>query len=277
MRLATGRLEGGTRALRIDGEVATVLPFDDVDALLRSGESWRRQAEGGDGESVGLGSVELLSPVRSPEKIICAGLNYRAHVLETGREIPAYPTLFAKFARCLIGPADDLVLPRASDKVDWEAELALVIGSTVSRIDEAEAEGAIAGYTVANDVSMRDWQRRTSEMLQGKAFERSTPVGPWLVSPDEVDPAAGLTLRCTVGDKVMQESTTSDMIFSPTALVSYVSQFITLVPGDLILTGTPAGVGGARKPPVFLAPGDVLRTYVEGIGELENACVEADA
>ena len=190
-----------------------------------------------------------------------------------GDEIPSYPTLFAKFASSLIGAEDDLVLPSVSDAVDWEVELGVVIGRHTRRVGIDEAQEAIAGFTVVNDVSMRDWQKRTTQFLQGKTFDASTPVGPVLVTQNEVGDASDLAVRCEVDGVVMQDGRTSDLLFGSAAIVSYISQFCTLVPGDLVSTGTPAGVGAGRKPPVFLAPGQVMTTTVEGIGSCVNRCV----
>jgi acylpyruvate hydrolase len=211
--------------------------------------------------------------IPQPSKVLCVGLNYRAHILETGRDLPEYPTLFAKFAQTLLGAGDDLVLPAVSDRVDWEVELGVVIGRPIYRASPDEAAAAIAGYTVTNDVSMRDWQNRTLQWLQGKMFERSTPVGPYLVTGDEVGGAADLEVRCEVDGAVMQQSRTSDLLFGPAEIAAYASQVITLLPGDLLLTGTPGGVGNARKPPVYLRPGQTLRTVIEGVGECVNRCV----
>jgi len=165
------------------------------------------------------------------------------------------------------------VLPSVSEKVDWEVELGVIIGRPVYRASVDEAEAGIAGYTVVNDVSMRDWQRRTLQWLQGKMFERSTPTGPYLVTADEVGTAPDLEVRCEVDDVVMQQSRTSDLLFGAAEIVAYASQAVTLRPGDLIATGTPGGVGNARKPPVYLRPGNVLRTWIEGLGECVNRCV----
>jgi acylpyruvate hydrolase len=274
MRVASAQVEGAPAAVRVDGERATVLPFADVAELLASGDDWQRRAAESQGADRATAELSLAPVVPRPEKILCAGLNYRAHVLESGRPMPDYPPLFTKFWRSLVGPNDEIVLPPNSDMVDWEAELALVIGLPVRHADLEQARAAIAGYTVANDVSMRDWQRRTTEMTQGKAWERSTPLGPVLVTADELDDARDLRLRCSVDGVTMQDASTADLIFDPPTLVSYISGFITLVPGDVILTGTPSGVGGARKPPVYLQPGQTLRTSVEGLGELVNLCVK---
>lgn len=275
MRLATARIDGTTRAVRVDGDTATVLPWADIGELLASGEHWRAEAEAVVGQGVPVDDLELAQPVLRPEKIFCAGLNYGKHVLETGRKLPPHPTMFAKFWRSLIGPYDPLVLPPNSDRVDWESELVAVIGKPVRFADEATALDAIAGYTVGNDVSMRDWQVKSSEMLAGKAFEAATPMGPFVVTGDELGDALDLHLQGFLNDEQTQTSSTADAIFSAAQLVAYTSQFITLVPGDLIMTGTPAGVGAVRKPPRFLQAGDVLRTRIDGIGELRNPVVEA--
>jgi acylpyruvate hydrolase len=271
MRLATIRTDYGTTAARLDGDVLIPLDAEDVGTLLAAGEGWGRRRDGA--QPVPTVATDFAPLVPRPGKVLCVGLNYRSHILETGRELPEYPTLFAKFAETLMGPRDDLVLPSVSERVDWEVELGVVIGSPVYRATPAEAAGAIAGYTVINDVSMRDWQRRTLQWLAGKMFQHSTPVGPYLVTPDEVADAADLEVRCEVDGAVMQQSRTSDLLFKPAEIVSYASQAITLRPGDLIATGTCGGVGDARKPPVYLQVGNVLRTWIEGLGECLNHCV----
>jgi len=276
MRFATIRTADGTTAARFDGDTLTPLDAPDVGALLA--------AEGGPGgvsaragaAPVLVAEADFAPVVPSPSKVICVGLNYRTHIQETGRELPEYPTLFAKFAETLMGPYDDLALPSVSNRVDWEAELGLIIGSPVYRADAAEAADAIAGYTVCNDVSMRDFQRRTLQWLAGKMFQHSTPAGPYLVTPDEVGNAEDLEIGCEVDGVVMQQSRTSDLLFGPAEIASYASQVITLRPGDLIATGTPGGVGDARKPPVYLRSGNTLRTGIEGLGECLNYCVEEE-
>jgi acylpyruvate hydrolase len=276
MRLATIRTEYGTTAARLDGDVLVPLDAADVGEMLASGdEGPGRQREGA--ALVPVAEADFAPVVPRPGKVICVGLNYREHILETGRELPAYPTLFAKFADTLMGARDDLVLPSVSEKVDWEVELGVIIGRPVYRATAAEAAAAIAGYTVINDVSMRDWQSRTLQWLQGKMFERSTPAGPYLVTAGEAGDAADLEVRCEVDGVVMQQSRTSDLLFGPADIVAYASQAITLKPGDLIATGTPGGVGNARKPPVYLRPGNVLRTFIEGLGECVNRCVAEKA
>lgn len=276
MRLATIRTGGATRAARLDGEHAVVLSAPDVGALLAE-RDWRATASSESGERVPVDQLDYAPVVTRPSKIFCVGLNYRTHILEMGRELPTAPTLFAKFADTLIGARDQLVLPSVSDEVDWEAELGVVVGTPLRRASVAEASAAVAGYTVVNDVSMRDWQWRTTQWLQGKTFEASTPAGPWLVTPDEMGDTPDLELRCEVDGEVMQSSRTSDLLFGPADILSYISQFTTLRPGDLVATGTPGGVGAARDPKVFLRPGQVLRTAIEGLSECVNECVKEES
>ena len=277
MRLATLRTGDGTRAARVEQDAAVLLEFADVGALLASGPDWADRARGNGGARIALAEADYAPVVTRPEKIFGIGLNYRAHAEEAGLEVPAHPPAFAMFWRCLIGANDELVLPAASQMVDWEAELGVVIGAPVRHAGVQEAQRAIAGYTIVNDVSMRDWQRRTSQFLQGKTFESSTPAGPFLVTPDEVDHARGLAVTCTVDGHVMQEACTDDLVFTPAEIVSYLSEVLTLMPGDLIATGTPGGVGGARRPPVYLQPGQVMRTAIAGLGEQVTRCVAASA
>jgi len=272
MRFATIRTAAGITAARLDGDVLIPLDVGDVGELLASGDPASVPARSG-AAAVPVGEADFASLVTNPAKVICVGLNYRTHIMETGRELPEYPTLFAKFAETLMGANDDLAIPAVSEKVDWEVELAVVIGTPVYRAGQGEALAAIAGYATSNDVSMRDWQRRTLQWQAGKMFQHSTPVGPYLVTPDEVDHAADLEIRCEVDGAVMQQARTSDLLFTPADVVAYASQAITLRPGDLLLTGTTGGVGDARKPPVYLKPGQVLRSYVEGLGECVNHCV----
>jgi acylpyruvate hydrolase len=272
VRVTTIRTGGGTAAARVDGNTLTMLPFGDVGALLQSGPGWIDAAASG-GQQVEAANADYAPLVPWPEKIFCVGLNYRAHVGEGGVEVPDYPMVFAKYARSLIGPFDDLRLPPNSKMVDWEAELAIVVGKTIRYGDETEAEAAIAGYTILNDVSMRDWQLRTSEYLQGKTFEGSTPLGPYLVTPDECGNASDLRVTLDVDGEVMQDASTADLIFPPATLVAYLSQIITLVPGDVIATGTPAGVGAVKNPPRFLQAGELMTAKVEGLGEQQNRVV----
>ncbi|MGA2802849.1 MAG: fumarylacetoacetate hydrolase family protein [Acidimicrobiales bacterium] len=276
MKLATVRTADGTRAARLEGDRLLLFKVSDVGTLLASTDPESRMDAIADLESTGqivVAEASFAPLVPHPEKIFCVGLNYRGHIREMSRALPGYPTLFAKFASGLIGAHDDLVLPSVSNAVDWEVELGVVIGRQIRRATIEEARHAIAGFTVVNDISMRDWQRRTTQFLQGKAFDASTPVGPVLVTGDEIGDAADLEVRCEVDGVVMQRGRTSDLLFGPAAIVSYISQFATLCPGDLISTGTPGGVGAGRDPQVFLQPGQVLTTAIEGIGSCVNHCV----
>ncbi|WP_067474664.1 fumarylacetoacetate hydrolase family protein [Actinomadura hibisca] len=274
MRLLTFRTAGGTGAGRLDGGDVTPLDAPDVGALLAGGPDWRERAASGTGTPVPLAGLDLAPVVPRPSKIICVGLNYKLHIAETGLDTPEYPTLFGKFARALVGATDPIVLPRAATAMDWEVELAVVIGRTVTRADRATAAAAIAGYTVANDISARDLQRRTTQWLQGKTLDDSTPLGPVLVTGDEVGDAADLELTCRIDDTVMQRGRTADMLFPPDELVAYISGVTTLDPGDVILTGTPSGIGDSRRPPVRLRPGQTVTTEIEGIGALVNPTVQ---
>lgn len=271
MRLATIRTGGKTRAVRLTGDGHVDLGLPDVGALLARPD-WAEIASAGGGELRPEGGADFAPVVPRPGKVLCVGLNYRNHILEMGRDLPEYPTLFAKFAEALIGARDDIQLAPESSAVDWEAELAVVVGATVRRASEEEAAAAIAGFTVMNDVTMRDWQFRTKEWLQGKTFEGTTPLGPVLVTPDELPGGVrpSLSISCRVDGEVMQKADTGDLVFDPVALVRYASTILTLRPGDVIATGTPGGVGHARKPPRYLSDGSVLVTEIEGVGRLEN-------
>jgi acylpyruvate hydrolase len=273
VRLTTIRTGEGTRAARVDGDRLVELPAPDVGAVLAQGPIGLRDAAAARGAERDAATADYAPVVPNPSKIICLGLNYESHIREMGHDPPEVPTLFAKYTAALLGPRDPIVLPRVSTSVDWEAELAFVIGTRVRHANESTARAAIAGYTICNDISMRDWQRRTPQWLQGKTFESSTPIGPVLVTPDEVDDARDLGVRCEVDGQLRQDARTSDLVFDPVAIVRYVSTILTLTPGDLISTGTPGGVGAGMSPPVFLRPGQVVRTVIDGIGELVNECV----
>jgi acylpyruvate hydrolase len=271
MRLASVAVDSTPYAARVENGAYVLLPFDNVGALLTEPD-WRTLAAA-DGEVIEADSADLATLVPHPNKIICLGLNYASHIAEMGRPTPEYPTLFAKYDGALIGPIDDITLPQVSDKVDWEAELGVVIGARGRHVAADDALDLVAGYTVVNDVTVRDWQHRTREFLSGKTFEATTPVGPHLVTPDELPPGAtGLEIRCQVDGAVMQQSNTDDLLFNVAETIAYVSTIITLQPGDLIAMGTPGGVGAGRDPQVFLEDGQVLTTVIEGIGRLENRC-----
>jgi acylpyruvate hydrolase len=219
--------------------------------------------------------ITFLPPIEKPGKIICLGMNYRQHAKEMGREPPKYPTLFGKFANTLIGHKNDLVLPAISQMIDYEAELALVIGKSGKNIAPENVFDHIGGYTILNDVSVRDFQNRTLQWMQGKNFDKCCPVGPFLVTKDEIPNPNNLEIELKLNDVVMQQANTSDFIFDVRGIVSYISQIMTLDTGDIISTGTPSGVGVARDPQIFLRPGDVVRIELEKVGTLENTVVTA--
>ncbi|KQQ96325.1 2-hydroxyhepta-2,4-diene-1,7-dioate isomerase [Arthrobacter sp. Leaf141] len=270
MRLATLRSTWGTTAAAAVEGGFLPLDFPDVGALLAT-KDWRRKVD-----AAVLAVAPTLIPaseahfaplVPNAGKVICCGLNYGDHIQEMGRDLPEFPTLFAKYSDTLVG-ANDCVEVHGSGQVDWEAELAVVVGADLYRADESESRSAIAGYTVANDISMRDWQNRTLQWFQGKAWDRTTPVGPVMVTADEA--GESFQVRGYVDGDLVQDGNTSTLVFGPAKLLSYISQFTSLRPGDLVLTGTPGGVGMGMKPPRFLQNGDVLITEIDGIGRLEN-------
>ncbi|MFC8662875.1 fumarylacetoacetate hydrolase family protein [Streptomyces sp. NPDC057199] len=274
MKLATIRLgDRTTTAVRVEGDTLVDLGLPDVGAVLASARGLDAAATAG-GQQYAGPDAEFAPLVLRPTKVVCVGLNYQKHIKEMGRDLPEYPTLFSKFADTLVGALDDVRRPVETEQFDWEAELAVVVGRQVRRADEAEAEAAIAGFTVLNDVTCRDWQFRTREWLQGKNWDSTTPLGPFLVTTDEVGgPRPALDIRCEVNGQVMQQDNTGDLLFDPVHLVRYVSTMIRLNPGDIIATGTPGGVGHARTPQVFLQDGDTIVTEIEGVGRLENRVV----
>ena len=275
MKLATVRTQAGrTRAVRVEDDRLVDLGAEDLGAFLLD-PGWQ---EGAGAASEPLSEVRgaAFAPlIPRPGKIVCVGLNYRNHILEMGRDLPEYPTLFSKYAEALVGANDDIVKPPETTEFDWECELAVVIGSAVRRARGADAEQAIAGFTVLNDITCRDWQFRTKEWLQGKSWEATTPLGPYLVTPDElaggVRPA--LAISTTIDGEKVQEDSTADLLFDPVALVEYVSTMVRLRPGDVIATGTPGGVGHARKPPRYLEVGQQVVTEIVGLGRCENTVV----
>lgn len=273
MKLATIRVGGTTRAVRADGDVLTDLGAADLGEFL-SDAGWAEKAAktSSAARTYPAQAADFAPLVPNPSKVVCVGLNYRNHIQEMGRDLPQYPTLFAKFADCLIGDGDDIARPEETEQFDWEVELAVVIGKQVRRAGEDEAKDAIAGFTVLNDITCRDWQFRTKEWLQGKMWDSSTPVGPYLVTPDELDggTAPALDVTLTVDGEVMQSDNTGDLLFGPVELVRYISTIVRLNPGDILATGTPGGVGQARKPPRFLTGGETVVTEIAGVGRLTN-------
>ncbi|MDA8745325.1 fumarylacetoacetate hydrolase family protein [Rubripirellula amarantea] len=216
----------------------------------------------------------LLPPVPNPEKIICIGLNYRDHAIETGSDIPTEPVVFSKFNTALVGHGDAIILPKVANRVDYEAELVVVIGKSGRHVHVNDAMDHVFGFTCGHDVSARDWQkgRPGGQWLLGKSFDTFAPLGPCVVSKDEIPDPANVRVRMHLNGDVVQDSTTAQLIFDIPTLISHLSQIVTLKAGDLIYTGTPPGVGAARNPPVFLAPGDQCAVEIDGIGRLENLC-----
>ncbi|MBJ8348267.1 fumarylacetoacetate hydrolase family protein [Antrihabitans sp. YC2-6] len=271
MKLATLRHGGTTVAVRIDSETeATVIEgYSDLSALLGTAD-WSVLAKFASGSTVSLLDADYAPVVPNPGKIICVGLNYATHIKEMGRELPAHPTLFAKFKEALTGPNDDVFVPAyASSELDWEAELAVVIGKRAYQVTEADAADHIAGYSVINDYTMRDYQYRTLQWDQGKTFEKTSGFGPHLVT----DYVPGTKIEARLDGEVMQSAFTDDLVFGPTALVEYISHIVTLQPGDVIITGTTGGVGHARKPPRYIRDGQVVEISIEGLGSVRNKTV----
>ncbi len=286
MRLATIQTASGPRAALLQGDSYVDLHATDtglpasVRGLLEGGPAllaWAREAAARpNAVRVPVAGAKLKAPIPDPPKVICVGLNYRDHAEESGVAIPKEPVLFSKFATAVIGPEEAIVLPPVSQEVDYEAELVLVVGKAGRWIKAEAAMDYLAGYTVGHDVSARDWQLKKDgkQWLAGKTFDTFAPIGPHLVTKDEVPDPHALGIRLRLNGKTMQDSNTKQMIFSAAAIVAYISQIVTLQPGDLIFTGTPPGVGFARKPPVFLKAGDVAEVEIDGLGTLRNPVVQ---
>ena len=233
--------------------------------LLRAGRSL------GQSPTIDLNAIRLLPPVPAPPKIVCVGLNYNDHLEESGLKKPVYPEIFARFATSLIAHQQPLLRPRESTALDYEAELAVVIGKPGRRIPREQALDHVAGYSLFNDATIRDFQLRTPQWTMGKNFDGTGAFGPWLVTPDAAPPGAhGLRIQGRLNGKVMQDARTDQLIFSVPVLIELISVAMNLEPGDVIITGTPGGVGVARKPPVFMQPGDVFEVEIEGMGVLSN-------
>jgi 2-keto-4-pentenoate hydratase/2-oxohepta-3-ene-1,7-dioic acid hydratase in catechol pathway len=240
-------------------------------ALLETGSlDELTAAADGAGATATLDEVELLPPITDPQKIICIGLNYRAHAAEAGLEPPDSPTFFAKFANALAAPGAVVELPAASEKVDYEAEVAFVVGARAKEVEPTAALDHIAGYTLLNDLSARDLQFATPQWIPGKVFDGSAPCGPWLVTPDEAGPADAIEIALDLNGERMQASDTGDLVFSVAELLSHLSTLMTLEPGDIVSTGTPAGVGSTRTPRVWLADGDEIAISSPTLGELRT-------
>lgn len=231
------------------------------------------------GPIVDLSAVRIGSPITRPPKLICIGLNYVDHAAESHQPVPSEPVTFMKAANTVVGPNDDVLLPVGGAKTDWEIELAIVLGRPCRYLtSESEAEDAILGYTISNDLSERSFQlERGGQWSKGKSAETFNPLGPWLVTKDEIRDVSSLDMTLSVNGEVMQRGSTGSMIFRPAYIVWYLSQFMVLEPGDLINTGTPAGVGLGRKPPRYLKPGDVMELSISGLGTQRQRCRQAVA
>ena len=286
MRLATIQTTAGPRAALLQDNhyvdlhsVDSTLPKT-IRSLIEAGAPALKAARQAAERNVNAvryeaSAVKILPPIPDPPKIVCLGLNYRDHAIESGAPIPKEPILFSKYATALIGPGEAIVLPSVSQEVDYEAELVIVVGKRGRNVRSAEAMSYVAGYTIGHDVSARDWQlkKEGKQWMVGKTFDTFAPIGPVIVTPDELPDPHQLPIRLRLNGQTMQDSNTGQMIFNVGTVVAYISQVFTIEPGDLIFTGTPPGVGFARKPPVFLKSGDVVEVEIDGIGVLRNPVV----
>jgi 2-keto-4-pentenoate hydratase/2-oxohepta-3-ene-1,7-dioic acid hydratase in catechol pathway len=251
----------------------------DGDKVVEAGRSLRdliaveRLAEPADAQEIPLSDVQLLPPIPNPDKIICIGLNYRSHAEEAGVEAPEVPTFFAKFRNALVPAGAEVQLPAASQKVDYEAEVAFVVGKRAKDVSEEDALGYIAGYTLLNDLSARDLQFATPQWLPGKVFDGSAPCGPALVTPDEAGAHDSIGIELKLNGEVMQSATTADLIHSVPVLLAHLSKLMTLEPGDIVSTGTPSGVGSVREPRVWLRPGDEVEISSPSLGTLRTRLI----
>ncbi len=282
MKLATFTHEGITRVGVVTGDeivdlaaAAPDLPHQMV-ALLELGPEALTAAHAAlaRGPRVPLAEARLEAPIARPPKFLAVGLNYADHVAESGLEPPKHPTIFNKQSTCVTGPSDPIHVPRASHVVDYEGELGFVIGRRCRHVARDDASDVIVGYLVVNDVTVRDWQLRTPTWTMGKSFDTHGPIGPWIVTSDELRDPHQLRLRTWVNGELRQESNTKQLIFDCFALVEHFSTAFTLEPGDIVATGTPSGVGIVRKPPLLLRDGDIVRIEIEGIGAIENPVID---
>ena len=247
--------------------------FEDLRTVIAANELAALESDR-TGATHNINDVQCLPVIPKPDKVLCVGVNYRPHIEEMGREVPDYPVVFVRFAGSQTGHRQSLIKPRASEKYDFEGELAIIIGKRARHVARADAMHTIAGYTCFMDGSVRDWQRHTPQFTPGKNFARSGSMGPWLVTPDEIPDPADLTLTTRVNGDVMQKGRVADLLFDIPALIEYCSTFTELLPGDVIATGTPGGVGAARTPPVWLQHGDQVEVDIPGIGLLVNSVAD---
>jgi acylpyruvate hydrolase len=287
MRLVTCRSPSGDAVAVLDGDdviaVRELVPEAPGEMLgvIAAGEPLRARLAAALQSAPGaarrpLGGVELRAPIPRPGKILCLGLNYAAHAKEGGNEVPEHPTVFVRVTTSLVAPGAPVVRPRVSEQLDYEVELVIVIGARCHDVAEDQALAHVFGYTIMNDVSVRDYQRRTSQWTLGKNFDGSGPMGPAIVTADELPAGArGLGIRTRLNGELLQDGNTADMVFPVPRIVALLSQVMTLEPGDVIATGTPSGVGHARRPPLWMKPGDVVTCEIDGIGTLSNPIVDA--
>ena len=265
MRIVSYRRDDGQVRFGIVDGWSVVDAGTDLDAI---------HAGAGPGAAVGLvDEVMLLAPIPKPGKVICVGRNYAEHAAETGSDVPDRPQLFAKFANAIVGPRDDVIHPPITNALDYEAELVAVIGRQASQVSEARALDVVLGYTCGNDISARDLQFGDTQWLRGKSLDSFAPIGPWIVTADEIPDPQSLAIRCTVNDETRQDDTTANMVFSVAQIIAFVTEAITLDPGDVIFTGTPPGVGFGMDPKRYLNVGDHVRVEITGIGMLEHHIV----
>jgi 2-keto-4-pentenoate hydratase/2-oxohepta-3-ene-1,7-dioic acid hydratase in catechol pathway len=280
--LAPEETAGSLRTPRtgvVDGDDVVDLTSSGVDlpgdmtALLGLGDAALDAARGaaaGEARRWRLEDVKLLAPVPLPPKVLAIGMNYRAHVAEMGREPPEHQYWFNKQRTCVVGPGEPIVVPRVSDQVDYEGELGIVIGRRAKSVRAGRWLDVVAGFTVLNDVSVRDWQAHSPTFTMGKSFDTHCPMGPWIVTPDELGDPLALSLRTWVNGELRQDATTADLIFTPDQMIEYLTTVFPLEPGDVLATGTPAGVAAGMRPPRWLRPGDSVRIEISGVGMLEN-------
>ena len=275
----TGIVRNGTvYELRILLPDAPATMRDVIEAGSPLLERLSKALDGSDAAGVPLDSVKLLMPLEDPGKVICLGLNYADHAKEGGHDVPEYPSLFLRVRTSLIAHDEPIVRPRCSERLDYEAELMVIVGKKCRHLDESNALDPIFGYSVFNDGSIRDYQRKTAQWTAGKNFDATGPVGPWIVTADELPPGAtGLRIRSMLGDRTLQDSNTSNMIFSVQRTMILLTEIMTLEPGDMIAMGTPEGVGHPRNPPLWLKPGDRISIDIEHIGTLSNPVVDETA
>ena len=274
MRLATVLINGTPTPGLLSADDTAVFPLDAYDDTIHfisaGAEAWSIYAEAAKDPSRNFAFDRILAPIAHPPKLLCIGLNYRDHAIESKMELPKTPVVFTKFTNSIIGPGDTVILPRASTQPDYEAELAIVIGKGGRNIAAADWQSHVFGYTIINDISARDIQMATSQWSLGKSFDTFCPMGPAIVTLDELGDPHKLAIRLSIDGEYLQDSNTDELVFKTGELVAYLSSVMTLCPGDIISTGTPAGVGLGRKPQRWLKPGETMTVEIEGIGKLSN-------